>query len=55
MQPGAAQAVTTFQVDCNWLQMLEGDLDTSHLGVCTSAECPPTGVPSLSGRTSSKR
>ena len=31
MQPGAAQAVTTFQVDCNWLQMLEGDLDTSHL------------------------
>ena len=31
LHPGAAESVTTFQIDCNWLQMLEGDLDTSHV------------------------
>ncbi len=31
MLASSAAAVTTFQVECNWLQMLEGDLDTSHV------------------------
>jgi phthalate 4,5-dioxygenase len=31
LHPAADKAVTAFQVDCNWLQMLEGDLDTSHV------------------------
>ncbi len=32
MLPGAEQHVGAIQRTCNWLQALEGDIDTSHLG-----------------------
>src|ERR1044072_5648646 len=32
MEPGADQVVRATQIDCNWLQSLEGDIDTTHVG-----------------------
>ncbi|HEV7665399.1 MAG TPA: Rieske 2Fe-2S domain-containing protein [Chloroflexota bacterium] len=32
MTPTSAQSVRAFQLRCNWLQVLEGDIDTSHVG-----------------------
>ena len=32
MLPDQETVVTAIQRDCNWLQGLEGDIDTSHLG-----------------------
>jgi phthalate 4,5-dioxygenase oxygenase subunit len=32
MQPGAENAVRATQLACNWLQILEGDIDTTHVG-----------------------
>jgi hypothetical protein len=32
MQPGAEEYVRATQLDSNWLQILEGDIDTSHVG-----------------------
>ncbi|WIX75683.1 Rieske 2Fe-2S domain-containing protein [Amycolatopsis carbonis] len=30
--PSATKSVNVFQIKCNWLQALEGDIDTSHFG-----------------------
>jgi hypothetical protein len=32
MQPDSAQNVRATQLPCNWLQILEGDIDTTHVG-----------------------
>jgi phthalate 4,5-dioxygenase oxygenase subunit len=32
MEPGAEQVVRATQIDCNWLQSMEGDIDTTHVG-----------------------
>jgi phthalate 4,5-dioxygenase len=32
MQPGAENFVRATQLACNWLQILEGDIDTTHVG-----------------------
>ena len=32
MQPNADQLVRATQLQCNWLQILEGDIDTTHVG-----------------------
>jgi phthalate 4,5-dioxygenase len=31
-EPSVTRAVNIFQINCNWLQALEGDIDTSHFG-----------------------
>jgi phenylpropionate dioxygenase-like ring-hydroxylating dioxygenase large terminal subunit len=30
--PGERRILTAYQMECNWLQALEGDIDTSHFG-----------------------
>src|SRR5204863_6516307 len=32
MQPGAEEYVRATQLQSNWLQILEGDIDTNHVG-----------------------
>ncbi len=32
MQPNSADVVRATQLPCNWLQVLEGDIDTTHVG-----------------------
>jgi len=32
MQPNSDQLVRATQLECNWLQILEGDIDTTHVG-----------------------
>src|SRR5207237_3557199 len=41
MQPGAEEYVRATQLQSNWLQILEGDIDTTHVGFCTTAGSKP--------------
>ena len=40
--PADERIVMCHQRDCNWLQALEGDIDTSHFGFLHAGVCSPT-------------
>jgi hypothetical protein len=47
MQPDEATGISIFQRECNWMQALEGDIDTAHVGFlhqgAIKAESAPEG------------
>jgi phthalate 4,5-dioxygenase len=45
MQPDDQVVVTAIQRECNWLQGLEGDIDTSHLGFLHLGAIDPDRIP----------
>jgi phthalate 4,5-dioxygenase len=43
--PESEQAIVFAQRECNWLQALEGDIDTSHFGFLHAGSVDPADVP----------
>src|SRR5260370_35286940 len=43
--PEAELQISLVQRECNWLQALEGDIDTSHFGFLHAGNVPPDEVP----------
>jgi phenylpropionate dioxygenase-like ring-hydroxylating dioxygenase large terminal subunit len=49
MQPEGGWSVNAMQSECNWLQVLEGDIDTVHFGFLHRGSVDPWNLPPWSG------